>query len=162
MNKKLLFTLVGIVIVITAAIIYVSMTPNNTAAPSQSKTSTQTQASNEPGPAATSDTPQLQPGTYTAYSEQTVTSTPGTKLLFFHAPWCPQCRQIEASIEQDGVPNGVTVFKVDYDSNQSLRQKYGVTIQTTFVKVNDAGEKIASYTAYQEPDFNSVRRELLP
>lgn len=158
MNKKLLFTLIGIIVVIAAAITYVMMTPNDTAAPSPSKTSLQT-PTNEP--AATSDASKLQPGTYTAYSEEAVTSTTGTKLLFFHAPWCPQCRQIEDSIEQGGVPSGVTVFKVDYDSNQALRQKYGVTIQTTFVKIDDAGEKQASYTAYQEPDFSSVRRELL-
>lgn len=159
MNKKLLFTLIGIVLVITAAITYVAMTPNNTAAPSP-KSSTPTPKANKPQ--SPNEASQAQPGTYTVYSEEAINSTPGTKLLFFHAPWCPQCRQIESSIEKDGIPSGVTVFKVDYDSNQSLRQKYGVTIQTTFVKLNDAGEKQASYTAYQEPDFSSVRRELLP
>lgn len=160
MNKKILFTLIGIIVVITAAVIYVMVTPNDTSAPSPDQASSkQSSASSEP--AATGEQ-QLQPGTYTAYSEQLVASTSGTKLLFFHAPWCPQCRQIEDSIEQEGLPDGVTVFKIDYDSNQSLRQKYGVTIQTTFVKINDAGDKITSYTAYQEPHFSSVRRELLP
>lgn len=161
MNKKILFTLIGIIVVITAAIIYVAMTPNNTSAPSPDQTSSkQTSASSEP--AATTDEQRLQPGTYAEYSEQLVASTPGTKLLFFHAAWCSQCRQIEDSIEQEGLPDGVTVFKIDYDSNQSLRQKYGVTIQTTFVKINDTGEKLANYVAYQEPHFSSVRRELLP
>lgn len=100
-------------------------------------------------------------GEYRNYSEEAVLATTGTKLLFFHAPWCPQCRSIETSIEQDGLPEGVTVFKVDYDSNQDLRQKYGVTIQTTFVLVDDSGNKIDSYVAYQEPTFASVERELL-
>ncbi len=68
---------------------------------------------------------------------------------------------MEASIQQRGIPSGVTVFKVDYDSNQSLRQQYGVTLQTTFVKVDDEGNKVASYVAYEEPRFSSVERELL-
>lgn len=160
MNRKVLFTLIGIVVVVAAAILYVAMTPRDTAAPSPDKVSSDQSPTIAP-PATSPNEPQS-PGAYTAYSEQAVASTRGTKLLFFHAPWCPQCRQIEASINKDGVPAGVTVFKIDYDSNQPLRQKYGVTIQTTFVKVDDKGEKLASYVAYQEPNFSSVRRELLP
>jgi len=102
-----------------------------------------------------------QPGSYVTYSEAAILDTVGTKLLFFHAPWCPQCRAMEASIESDGIPSGVTVFKVDYDSNQALRQKHGVTLQTTFVKIDDQGNKIASYVAYEEPQFSAVERELL-
>jgi thiol-disulfide isomerase/thioredoxin len=98
---------------------------------------------------------------YIDYSETALNNTEGTKILFFHAPWCPQCREIEASINEDGIPSGVTVFKVDYDSHQSLRNKYGVTLQTTFVEVDDKGNKIDSYVAYEEPRFSSVVRELL-
>ena len=81
--------------------------------------------------------------------------------MFVHAPWCPQCRSLEESIKTTVLPDNVTIFKVDYDSNQALRQQYGVTLQTTFVKVNDEGEKTDSYVAYDEPVFASVERELL-
>lgn len=64
-----------------------------------------------------------QPGVYTEYQEGLVASTDGVKVLFFHAPWCPQCRMIEADIESDGVPDGVTILKVDYDTNQALDRK---------------------------------------
>ena len=100
-------------------------------------------------------------GRYVDYSSELVSSTPGDKLLFFHAPWCSQCQDLEADIEASELPKGVTVFKVDYDSNQDLRQKYGVTIQTTVVKVDDEGEKIDSYVAYEEPTFDSVANALL-
>jgi thiol-disulfide isomerase/thioredoxin len=102
------------------------------------------------------------PGEYSDYAAEKVGTANGTVLLFFHASWCPQCREIEASIERDGLPNNVTVLKVDYDSNQILRQRYGVTLQTTFVKVDASGSKIASYVAYEEPRFSAVARELLP
>lgn len=100
-------------------------------------------------------------GLYVNYSKDLVEKTNGTKLLFFHAPWCSQCRQIEQSIKNDGIPSGVTIFKIDYDTNQKLREVYGVTLQTTFVKIDDEGNKLASYVAYEEPVFSSVERELL-
>src|SRR3990167_9582475 len=34
----------------------------------------------------------------------------GRRLLFFHAPWCPQCRALEKSIQAEGVPEGVTII----------------------------------------------------
>ena len=142
---------------IAAAVAYVLLAPEPTSAPTTNVT---TNNGAEPGSVA-SDNTQGRGGVYADYSEQAILATSGTKILFFHAPWCPQCREMEASINENGVPTGVTVFKVDYDSNQALRKKYGVTLQTTFVKVDDDGNKIASYVAYKEPQFSSVERELL-
>lgn len=102
-----------------------------------------------------------QPGVYTEYQEGLVASTDGVKVLFFHAPWCPQCRMIEADIESDGVPDGVTILKVDYDTNQALRRTYGVTLQTTFVEIDDDGKEIEKFVAYNEPTFDSVKANLL-
>lgn len=67
-------------------------------------------------------------------------------VLFFHAPWCPDCRRAQASLERDGVPEGLTVVKVDFDSRQDLRQRYGVTQQHTFVQVDPSGELIKRWT----------------
>lgn len=106
-------------------------------------------------------TPSVQPGAYVDYSSDAVANTDGTKLLFFHAPWCPQCQMVDADIKEVGVPEGVTVFKVDYDSNQKLRKKYGVTLQTTFVKIDDDGNLIDKFVAYNEPTFASVKENLL-
>ena len=105
--------------------------------------------------------PKKQAGTYITYSSSAITSTKGIKLIFFHAPWCSQCRLIETDINAQGVPDGVTVLKADYDSNQELRKKYGVTLQTTFVRVNDDGSLFKKYVAYNEPTFDNVKRNLL-
>ncbi|MEX2007054.1 MAG: thioredoxin family protein [Candidatus Saccharimonadales bacterium] len=98
---------------------------------------------------------------YVEYSDDVIAQTAGTKILFFHASWCPQCRQLERSILSGTIPNGVTVIKVDYDSNQELRQKYGVTIQTTLVKVDDNGNLVEKYVAYDEPTLENLKLNLL-
>ncbi|MFY9227911.1 MAG: thioredoxin family protein [Candidatus Microsaccharimonas sp.] len=157
MNKKILFIVIGLLVLISAAVAYILITPNKGTVAEEMTKETSTSSEETTPPAQTN----TQPGVYTDYSEEAIATTKGTKLLFFHASWCPQCRQIEASIKADGIPTGVTVFKIDYDSNQKLRERYGVTLQTTFVKIDDAGNKIASYVAYEEPQFSSVERELL-
>ncbi len=93
---------------------------------------------------------------YVEYSDDLIAKTTGKKVLFFHAQWCPQCRMIETDILKQGAPEGWTIIKVDYDSHQDLRQKYGVTIQTTFVKIDDAGNSLNKYVAYQQPTLESV------
>jgi thiol-disulfide isomerase/thioredoxin len=116
----------------------------------------QTTTSNtEPAPVST------EPGVYKDYDAAAIADSDGTKLLFFHAPWCPQCRALEADIIKQGVPSGVVIIKVDYDDNQSLRQKYGVTIQTTVVRVDDQGNLIEKYVSYDEPTLDAVKRNLL-
>lgn len=160
MDRKTLFAIVGIVILIAGAFVYVIMKPN---APMNNGSNTTTEEKTSASTNSTSvPTTQMNKGVYIDYSADLIASTPGTKLLFFHAPWCPQCRAIEASIKTSGLPDGVTVLKVDYDTNQQLRQQYGVTLQTTFVKIDDDGNKTASYVAYEEPEFSSVQRALLP
>lgn len=100
-------------------------------------------------------------GSYIDYDESAISRTQGTKILFFHAPWCPQCRALETDIKASIIPDGVTIIKTDYDSNQTLRQKYGVTIQTTLVLVDDQGNFVKKYVAYDEPTLASVRSNLL-
>lgn len=157
MNKRSILVVIGIIVLIVGATGYVLVSKKDAAAPVVPNAADNTSSPD------TNETPkQPTKGEYVNYTAEKLKKTADTKLLFFHAPWCPQCRAIEASIEKDGVPSGVTVFKVDYDSNQALRQKYGVTLQTTFVKVDNNGDKIKSYTAYEEPTFEAVRRELLP
>lgn len=98
---------------------------------------------------------------YVEYGYRVIDMTPGTKLLFFHAPWCPQCRALDKDILSADIPDDVTVIRVDYDKNQELRQKYGVTIQTTLVKLDDDGDYVDKYIAYDQPTFEAVRQHLL-
>ncbi len=110
---------------------------------------------------ATATTPAATSGAYINYSGTVIASTAGTKILFFHAPWCPQCRALEADIKANAIPSGVTIIKTDYDTNQDLRKKYGVTIQTTLVRVDDAGDIVKKYVAYDSPTLAAVIAHLL-
>jgi thiol-disulfide isomerase/thioredoxin len=100
-------------------------------------------------------------GSYVDYAPTTIANTSGTKILFFHASWCPQCRQLEADIKQRGVPAGVTIIKVDYDRHQELRQQYGVTLQATLVRVDDDGQLVKKFVAYDDPSLAAVKQMLL-
>lgn len=83
----------------------------------------------------------MRKGTYETYApEKLALATKGNVLLFFHADWCPVCRALEAEILAGAmIPEGVHILKVDYDTATSLRQKYGVTVQHTFVQVDANG-----------------------
>ena len=71
----------------------------------------------------------------------------GTKVVyFFHAPWCPDCRATDAALLATGVPEGLTVVKVDFDTATELRQKYGVTQQHTFVQVGSDGMQLGKWS----------------
>ncbi len=121
-----------------------------------------TKQGSNPEPIADSTSAQTSsPGTYIDYSASAVANTPGTKILFFHAPWCPQCKALEASIVKGPIPAGTTIIKVDYDSSQTLRQKYGVTTQTTLVLVDDNGNLVKKYVAYSTPSLDALINNLL-
>lgn len=88
-------------------------------------------------------------GRYTDYSSDQVAAEGYNRtILFFHAPWCPDCRAYESAIQAGTVPDGVQILKVDYDSNQELRKQYGVTVQTSFVAVDSSGNKQTTWVGY--------------
>ena len=100
-------------------------------------------------------------GEYIEYDEAKLASADGKKILFFHAPWCPQCNNIEKGIEEQGVPAGVTIFKVDYDTSTELKQKYEVTLQSTLVVIDGEGNLVTKHVAYSEPTFDAVKEAIL-
>lgn len=160
--KRALLAWIGIIVLVGAAGVGYVYLQNSRKADSQNNLSRQKESQEQATPSEeVAKQATDQPGVFEDYQEGLVASTDGVKLLFFHAPWCPQCRMIEADIKSEGVPNGVTILKVDYDSNQALRQKYGVTLQTTFVEVDDNGDEIEKFVAYNEPTFDSVKANLL-
>ncbi len=168
MKIKLAILLV-VVAVVGAALVYV-LNSSDPAVPAVDQSANQsTDTSSKPADSTTqppetkvdADDMQVVKGSYVDYSTDKVASTTGTKVLFFHAPWCPQCRALENDIKAVQLPDNVTIFKVDYDTNQTLRQKYGVTIQTTLVTIDGNGDLIKKYVAYDEPTFASVKTNLL-
>lgn len=165
-------TVVGIVVAAVllggvGAAVAVSAAGGGAASPATSRTAAPTPAASEspepgatePGESAAPDTveePAPVPGAYVEYSDAALAAAEGTAVLFFHAPWCPQCRALEEDILAAGVPEGVTILKVDYDSRQDLRQRYGVTLQTTVVALDDAGAATASFVPYDDPTLDTA------
>ncbi len=89
------------------------------------------------------------PGRYTNYDAKLVQADGfDTTILFFHAPWCPECRAYEQAITSSAIPDGVQILKVDYDTSKDLRSRYGVTIQTTFVRVDSNGGEQKKWVGY--------------
>lgn len=157
MRKSLMFGLIASVLIVAAvSAIVVNTLPKDTA--KQNEAPAETAQTPQP---AQPEAPTQAAGTYTAYSATKVNETKGTKILFFHAGWCPQCRALDKSITEGTIPSGVTIFKVDYDTNQVLRQQYGVTIQTTLVKIDDNGKLVAKYVAYEHPTLQALIDNLL-
>lgn len=156
MDKKTRIVALILLVIIGVGATYVLLNKDTTTN-DQVKTTQKTESQETPPPAEST-----KKGEYTEYSADLFASTKGTRLLFFHASWCPQCRALDESIRTTTLPDNVTIFKVDYDSHQSLRATYGVTLQTTVVKVDENGNKTASYVAYDDPTFERVEESLLP
>ena len=69
-------------------------------------------------------------------------------VLFFNAAWCSTCKEARDNIEADlaGIPSGLTIVVVDFDTATDLRQKYGVTVQHTFVQIDADGNELAKWS----------------
>jgi thiol-disulfide isomerase/thioredoxin len=76
----------------------------------------------------------------------------GDVVLFFNASWCPTCQATVKSLDAEGAPAGLTVVSVDYDNSAELRKQYGVTVQHTFVQVDEAGNELATFTGSTSGD----------
>lgn len=91
-------------------------------------------------------------GAYKDYSQEVLVAEQkaGQKVvLFFHASWCPYCKAADTAFKANSnkIPAGVTVLKTDYDSNQELKTKFGVTTQHTFVQIDNNGNLITKWVS---------------
>lgn len=69
------------------------------------------------------------------------------RVLFFHATWCPNCKQADADITANlaKLPAGIVIFKTDYDKEIALKKKYSITSQHTFVLVDADGKALKKW-----------------
>ena len=90
--------------------------------------------------------PQGQVVSYDDYEADPTAYADSDVVLYFHAPWCSECQATDASLKAEGIPAGLTLVQIDYDSRTDLRQEYGVTIQHSFVLVDEDGAKQEIWT----------------
>ena len=92
----------------------------------------------------------MKTGSYEAYAPEKVMLASATHdvVLFFKASWCPTCRAVDADIKANlsKIPSSLAILDVNYDNSTTLKQKYGVTYQHTFVQVDKDGNLIKKWS----------------
>ncbi len=86
-------------------------------------------------------------GTFEDYAPEKIGKSDKV-IIDFAADWCPSCRALEKNITANAtkIPEGVTILKADFDKEEELKKKYGVTQQHTFVQVDSEGAEIAKWS----------------
>lgn len=74
----------------------------------------------------------------------------GKAVLFFAAlKWCPSCQAADKDFKAnfDKVPKDITILKVDYDNDSTTKQKYAISMQDTFVEIDNQGKEITRWNS---------------
>lgn len=146
--KKLVLPLVGLLVISGVAALFATknMTDKKSENFPNSSTETVAQAQNMPS----TQSPQSQtPGRYAQYTEQKLSEKEyTTTILFFHAAWCPECRGFKQALTSEPLPDMVQILEVNYDTSSDLKKKHGVTLQSTFVKVDQSGSQVSKWVGY--------------
>ena len=98
---------------------------------------------------------------YVAYSQSAFDSASDKRrVLYFHADWCPTCRPLNAALSKNPnqIPEGVVLFKTNYDTETALKTKYGITYQHTFVEVDVQGNAVQVWSGGNVDDVISRLR----
>jgi thiol-disulfide isomerase/thioredoxin len=149
MRAKIYWVIAGVVTVIAVGVLVFLLTEQTATTPAETAESTLQNSDIDQALPTASDETQTGDGRYVAYDSELVGGEGYTEtILFFYAPWCPECRAFDGEISAADVPEGTQVLRVDYDSSQDLRKEYGVTTQTTFVKVDPSGKKQSLWVGY--------------
>lgn len=144
MNKMTKIVLAVIVLIITGLLGYTILASNDSPTPTAN-----TQTTIKPAKNVALSTTEAKQGRYTTYSSDAVADTGySTSVVFFFAPWCPECQAFKKSLNNGPLPEGVQVLETDYDSSTDLKKQYGVTLQSTFVRVNTSGDLQNKWVGY--------------
>jgi len=58
------------------------------------------------------------------------------KLMFFHAPWCGQCKAYTPTVHKVVVETGVQFVDINADEDMSLCEQYGIMNLPVVILVN--------------------------
>ncbi len=149
--KKVIFIVGGIVLLIgalLAALLFAPTNPTNEMSAATNKEPSPSNSTETPKPTA-NDTATIQAGRYETYEANKVSAEGYERtVIFFYAPWCPECRAFDEAITRSTIPAGVQILQLDYDSATELRKQHEVTLQSTFVEVDANGAQTAKWVGY--------------
>ena len=66
-------------------------------------------------------------------------------VLFFNAPWSQTCQKIDKELSDTEIPRGLIILSTDYDSYTTLKNKYEIGEEGTFVLVDSKGDIIKKW-----------------
>lgn len=163
MNKFIYIALAVVILGAAAFLIFMQGDESQPTSSSQSEQASQSVAEQEENANESESTEQTQGGgEYIDYSEQAIADNAGkTKVIFFHADWCPNCRSLEKNILAGSIPDDLVILKANYDTETALKQKHGVTTQTTMVQIDDDGNKVKLWVASAFDDVEAIREETI-
>ena len=64
-------------------------------------------------------------------------------------------------IKDDPIPGGLSILEVDFDNSTDLRQRYGVTLQTTLISVDSQGNELGRFNGHSNPSADALYEALL-
>jgi len=102
-------------------------------------------------------------GDYMGLEDASMKTSEGPVVLFFYADWCPTCQAELNNIKAEKEKLGdITVLIVNYDKEKTLKRKYGVTYQHTYVQIDSHGNSIALWNGggIDEILAKTVRKEM--
>lgn len=85
---------------------------------------------------------------YTHYTPENFAATAHMKrIYFFKASWCPICQAADTHFTNNptAIPEGVVIYKIDFDTEQELKKQHQVLYPHTFVQVDENGSYVASW-----------------
>ncbi len=63
-------------------------------------------------------------------------------VLFFHADRCPTCIAARKNYEKYGIPSGLNLLEIDFDTATELKEKYTILSQSSYVYIDLQGNLI--------------------
>lgn len=86
--------------------------------------------------------------TYESYAQEAEKFKNTKVIMFFNAAWCSTCKIARDNFESslNSIPADLTIVVVDFDNSNDLRKKYGVTVQHTFVQIDQNGDSLKKWS----------------
>lgn len=89
-------------------------------------------------------------GAYRAYTASAFRDEQrdGQKIvLFFHSPTCAACVRADNEFVGNAskIPAGITVMRVNFESEEQLKKRYGVTASHTFLEIDLSGKVLTRW-----------------
>jgi len=86
---------------------------------------------------------------YVDYSKEAFAAASAKKrILYFWAEWCPTCSIANQDYQENAgeIPEGVIIFKTNYDREIELKRQYNVAYQHTYIYIDSQGNEIRRWT----------------